>query len=128
VVVLELDARGNIWLVLAVNDLVPDLEAPLRRNLRNLRNGQSYLFVSDPQEQGIAPGSGGRGERRQPELTKREIEVLGLVAVGLASREIADRLYISAATVNNHRQRILEKMGARNSSEAVRYASRLGIL
>jgi DNA-binding CsgD family transcriptional regulator len=128
VVVLELDARGNVWLVLAVNDLVPDLEAPLRRNLRNLRNGQSYLFVSDPKEEGLSPGPGGRGERRQPELTKREIEVLGLVAVGLASREIADRLYISAATVNNHRQRILEKMGARNSSEAVRYASRLGIL
>ena len=54
--------------------------------------------------------------------------MLGLVAVGLASREIADRLYISAATVNNHRQRILEKTGARNSSEAVRYATRLGIL
>ncbi len=118
VVVLELDARGNIWLVLAVNDLLAggSPEEPPKRSLRNLRNGKSYLFV--PEE----PEGGGPG------LTKREIEVLGLVAVGLASREIADRLYISAATVNNHRQRILEKTGARNSSEAVRYASRLGIL
>jgi len=118
VVVLELDARGNIWLVLAVNDLLAggSAEEPPKRSLRNLRNGKSYLFV--PEE----PEGGGPG------LTKREIEVLGLVAVGLASREIADRLYISAATVNNHRQRILEKTGARNSSEAVRYATRLGIL
>ena len=117
-VVLELDARGNIWLVLAVNDLLAggSAEEPSKRSLRNLRNGKSYLFV--PEE----PEGGGPG------LTKREIEVLGLVAVGLASREIADRLYISAATVNNHRQRILEKTGARNSSEAVRYATRLGIL
>jgi DNA-binding CsgD family transcriptional regulator len=54
--------------------------------------------------------------------------MLGLVAVGPASREIADRLYISTATVNNHHQRILSKTGARNSTEAVRYAARLGIL
>jgi DNA-binding CsgD family transcriptional regulator len=130
VVALELDARGNIWLVLAVNDLLAggSQETPLRRSLRNLRNGKSYLFV--PEEEGPAAspvGQAGPGAR-SAELTKREIEVLGLVAVGLASREIADRLYISAATVNNHRQRILEKMGVRNSSEAVSYASRLGIL
>jgi DNA-binding CsgD family transcriptional regulator len=83
-----------------------------------------------PEEEGPAASSVGQAGpgARSAELTKREIEVLGLVAVGLASREIADRLYISAATVNNHRQRILEKMGVRNSSEAVSYASRLGIL
>ena len=120
VVVLEQDARGNIWLVLAVNDLVQgSAEESPRRSLRNLRNGKSYLFVPEEQE-GFDDG--------RPELTKREIEVLGLVAVGLASREIADQLYISTATVNNHRQRILEKTGARNSTEAVRYAAKLGIL
>jgi DNA-binding CsgD family transcriptional regulator len=120
VVVLEQDARGNIWLVLAVNDLVegPAEESP-RRSLRHLRSGKSYLFVPQEQE-GFDDG--------RPELTKREIEVLGLVAVGLASREIADQLYISTATVNNHRQRILSKTGARNSTEAVRYAAKLGIL
>ncbi len=116
VVALELDARGNIWLVLAVNDLLPgDSTAEAsRRSLRHLRSGRSCLFIAD--------------EPERPELSRREIEVLGLVAVGLASREIADRLYISTATVNNHRQRILAKTGARNSSEAVRYATRLGIL
>lgn len=125
VVVLEQDARGNIWLVLAVNDLVEGpAEEPPRRSLRNLRNGRSYLFV--PEESGGRAGEAGQGGR--PELTKREIEVLGLVAVGMASREIADQLYISTATVNNHRQRILEKTGARNCTEAVRYAARLGIL
>lgn len=119
VVVLEQDARGNLWLVLAVNDLLPagSLSAPASRQLRGLKDGKLYLFASEEQERG-----------GPPRLTKREIEILGLVAVGLASKEIADRLFISTATVNNHRQRILEKMQARNSSEAVRYAARLGIL
>jgi DNA-binding CsgD family transcriptional regulator/PAS domain-containing protein len=129
VVVLELDARGNIWLVLAVNDLVEGSvdEEPPRRSLRHLRSGKSYLFVPREPEEPGRPEAGRLGNRGA-ELTKREIEVLGLVAVGLASREIADQLYISTATVNNHRQRILSKTGARNSSEAVRYAARLGIL
>jgi len=120
VVVLELDRRGNIWLVLIVNDQVPGgaLEAPATRQLRSLKDGRLWLFLPEDVTDG---GSG-------PRLSRREIEVLGLVAVGLESREIADRLFISATTVNNHRQRILEKMGAKNSREAVHYASRLGIL
>jgi DNA-binding CsgD family transcriptional regulator len=133
VVVLELDARGNIWLVLIVNDLLPggSEEEPSRRSLRHLRNGKSYLFLPGEAEERGGAGAGRTGAEAAPAgggLTKREIEVLGLVAVGLASREIADRLFISQATVNNHRQRILSKTGARNSSEAVRYATRLGIL
>jgi DNA-binding CsgD family transcriptional regulator len=120
IVVLETDRRGNIWLILAINDLLREgsLEEPASRQLRNLKNGKNYLFL--PAEE--------TGTGKRPELSKREIEVLGLVAVGMASREIADRLFISIATVNNHRQRILEKMHVRNSSEAVRYAVELGIL
>ncbi len=127
VVVLEQDSRGNIWLVLAVNDLLEGpAEEPPRRSLRNLRNDKSYLFA--PGQKGCGADAGDRPEAGRPELSRREIEVLGLVAVGMASREIAGQLYISTATVNNHRQRILEKTGARNSTEAVRYAARLGIL
>jgi DNA-binding CsgD family transcriptional regulator len=120
VVVLEQDRRGGIWLILIVNDVVKDgsLELPAHRQLRSLRNGKLYLFVSDD----------GPGNRTPPALTRREVEVLGLVAVGMVSREIADRLFISVATVNNHRQHILEKMGAKNSAEAVCYAAELGLL
>ena len=52
-------------------------------------------------------------------LSKREIEVLGLVSKGFASKEIADKLFLSVNTVNNHRQNILEKVGAVNTTEAV---------
>jgi DNA-binding CsgD family transcriptional regulator/PAS domain-containing protein len=120
VVVLEQDRRGTIWLVLILNDLLRggSLEAPAKRQLRNLRNGRLYLFTPDEDP----------ADDARPRLSRREIEVLGLVAVGMASRQIADRLFISVATVNNHRQHILGKTGARSSAEAVRYAAELGLL
>jgi len=119
-VVLEQDARGNIWLVLAVNDRLPGgaPNAPVSRSVRGLQDGKYYLFV--PEEN---PNTRSAGK-----LTPREIEILGLVAVGMASRQIADTLFISVATVNNHRQRILEKTRTRNSAEAVRYAAEAGLL
>jgi len=50
------------------------------------------------------------------------------VAEGLPSREIAERLFISVATVNNHRRRILEKLDTRSSAEAVRWAAARGLV
>jgi len=61
-------------------------------------------------------------------LSKREIEVLGLVSKGLASKEIADKLFLSVNTVNNHKQNILEKINASNTSQAVNYARNLGLI
>ena len=117
-VVLELDAEGRIWLVMIANDLAPPRPegAEPERQLRNTRTGAWQLFLPAEAETG------------RPELSRRELEVLGLVAAGMASREIANRLCISVATVNNHRQRILEKLGTHSSAEAVRYATELGLL
>jgi DNA-binding CsgD family transcriptional regulator len=61
-------------------------------------------------------------------LTAREKEILQLISKGLISKEIADKLYISVNTVNTHRQRILEKLQADNAIEAIKYASRTGII
>ncbi len=118
VIILESDARGNPWLVLIANDRAPRgaAEETLLRRLENRKAGTWHLFP--PGDRGEGPGT----------LSPRETEILGLVASGLASREIADRLYISVATVNNHRQRILEKLGTKSSAEAVRYAAALGLV
>jgi len=60
-------------------------------------------------------------------LTARETEVLRLIAQGLSNPEIAERLYISEATVKTHINNTFAKIGARHRAEAVRYAYRKGI-
>ena len=61
-------------------------------------------------------------------LTTREREVFHLLAEGMTTKEIARRLDISVKTAENHRGRVLEKLGTRNTAELVRYALRKGLL
>jgi DNA-binding NarL/FixJ family response regulator len=56
------------------------------------------------------------------DLTKREQEVLALVASGRSNKEVADALFISVKTVDTHKNHILEKLGLRNTAELVKYA------
>lgn len=60
-------------------------------------------------------------------LTAREREVFHLIAEGLTTKEIARKLGISSKTAENHRARVLQKLGARNTAEVVRYAIRRGL-
>jgi DNA-binding NarL/FixJ family response regulator len=61
-------------------------------------------------------------------LTPREREVLLLVAEGLSNREVAQRLWISTATVKFHLTKMYEKLGVANRTGAVRWAQRHGLL
>jgi len=70
----------------------------------------------------------GTESSRQPILTEREKEVVQLVAEGLSSREIAERLYLSVKTVDTHRANIMEKLGVHSTAELIRYAIREGIV
>jgi DNA-binding NarL/FixJ family response regulator len=63
-----------------------------------------------------------------PKLTDREMEVLRLVAKGMANRDIAKQLYISENTVKNHIRNILEKLQLHSRMEAVVYAVREKLL
>ena len=60
-------------------------------------------------------------------LTAREREIFHLVVEGATSKEVARRLDISVKTAENHRASILDKLGARNTAERVRYAVRKGL-
>jgi DNA-binding NarL/FixJ family response regulator len=61
-------------------------------------------------------------------LTTRERDVFHLLAEGMTTKEIARRLEISVKTAENHRGRVLDKLGTRNTAELVRYALRKGLL
>jgi DNA-binding NarL/FixJ family response regulator len=66
--------------------------------------------------------------RSAQKLTPREIEVLGALAEGLGSEEIADRLHISLRTERNHMANILAKLGVHSQLQALVFALRHGIV
>ena len=61
-------------------------------------------------------------------VTKREVEVLQLIADGCSTPEVAERLYISQKTVKNHLASIYHKLDARDRTQAVLQAVRMGIV
>lgn len=61
-------------------------------------------------------------------LTKREIEIVRLIADGLTSQQMADRLFISPRTVETHRANLMKKMSVKNAIELVKKAQQLDLL
>ena len=61
-------------------------------------------------------------------LTGREREVLQLIASGFTNKKIADKLSVSVKTVETHRTRILQKLGAHTAADLVRYAIKTGLI
>ncbi len=61
-------------------------------------------------------------------LTTREQEIMVLVANGMSSQKIADRLYISPKTVENHRSRIMRKLDVSNVIDLVKHAAKIGLV
>lgn len=62
------------------------------------------------------------------QLTSREVEVLKLICQQMTSEEIAEELFISAKTVNGHRNNLLQKTGSRNVTGLVMYAVKNGLV
>ncbi|MCF4113839.1 MULTISPECIES: response regulator [Dethiosulfovibrio] len=66
-------------------------------------------------------------EDQRTELTPREWEILQLVAEGRSTREIASSLNLSAKTVENHRQSVMNKLDLHNVADLTKYAIRCGL-
>jgi two-component system response regulator NreC len=69
----------------------------------------------------------GESERANVPLTRREREILALVAKGLTNQQIADQLYISPRTVDTHRTNMMQKLDIHDVANLVRYAIEHGI-
>jgi DNA-binding NarL/FixJ family response regulator len=70
----------------------------------------------------------GTAELENSGLSRRELEVVRLVAVGRTNREIAQELFLSPRTVDMHVRNILSKLGCRSRTDATRRAAELGLL
>jgi ATP/maltotriose-dependent transcriptional regulator MalT len=69
-------------------------------------------------------------ERKREDLglTRRELEILTLVAQGMSNREIAGKLYVSENTVKTHCSRAFDKLGAKRRTQAVQLGKEFGLL
>lgn len=86
--------------------------------------------IEQPEEArpSTAPPNNEATDMRAKRLTRREIEVLGMLANGLHIAEIGERLSISALTARNHVQNILDKLEVHSKSEAVAFAFRQKVI
>lgn len=72
--------------------------------------------------------SGLRTDMETKDLSKREMEVLALIAEGYTNAEIADKLFTSKRTIETHRQNLLEKTNCKNTATLIRYALQRGLI
>jgi DNA-binding NarL/FixJ family response regulator len=61
-------------------------------------------------------------------LTRREQEILTLLAEGMPAEKVAEKLFISPKTVENHRSNIMRKLGLHSTVELIRYAAKTGLI
>lgn len=118
--VLQQDSKGNITHILGIcNDItnwkktdkqVASITTDLHDNITFLIPDDNSLLQS------------------QTILSKRELEIVRLLAQGLSSKSIADRLFISVHTVNTHRQNIIQKTGTKNTGELINFATCHGLI
>jgi DNA-binding NarL/FixJ family response regulator len=76
------------------------------------------IFLSDEAALSLRKNN----ETEAPVLTRREKEVIELIAEGMTNNEIAQKLFISVSTVDTHRKNILSKLNAKNTAELVKLA------
>lgn len=61
-------------------------------------------------------------------ITKRELEILELIAQGMSNREIAEKLFVSESTVKTHSSRLFDKLSAKRRTQAVQIAKENGLI
>ena len=96
----------------------------LAEAIARVRAGKKY-FSDEVQELLLLPEP---AVAAVPPLTRREKEILGFIAQGLTSQAIADRLFLSALTVETHRRNLLAKFEVSNTAMLMREAARHGLL
>jgi DNA-binding NarL/FixJ family response regulator len=100
--------------------------AELVSAIRTLAAGEAYVPSSVLGTVLSRFGTADRGVGA--DVTKREREVLVLLATGASTTSVADQLFVSVNTVRNHVQRILLKLGAHSKLEGVAIAVREGVI
>jgi DNA-binding NarL/FixJ family response regulator len=120
---LEIGASGYILKDAGKNEMI--------NAVRAVAAGDSYfsqqvssIMVAYLQRKSVPPSR----QKQDVLLTRREIEVLKLIAAENSNQEIADKLFISTRTVDTHRRNLLEKLRLKNTAGLVKYAMQHGFM
>lgn len=65
---------------------------------------------------------------RELGITRRELEILELIAAGMSNREIAEKLFVSENTVKTHSSRLFDKLSAKRRTQAVQIGKEIGLI
>ena len=118
-------ATGYVVKESATDRLIRGLEA-VAKGEYFLDNSVSHKVVArlmEPPRKGLKTA-----DVMYESLTPREQQVMRLLAEGLSPKQIAERLFISRKTVENHRTNIMNKLDLHSTMELVRYAAKLGLI
>jgi two-component system response regulator NreC len=102
--------------------LKKSLATELIRAIQTVHDGKTYFSTAN------MPPAGRPGQSPLDLVSEREREILGLIALGHTSAEIAAKLHISDKTVEAHRAHIFEKLGLHGRADLVRFALDHGLL
>ncbi len=104
--------------------LKEDSEVELFSAIETIRKGDMFVskLLTRELTEDISNFYRGDGQIPTDPLSPREREVLKMVAEGKSNKEIADLLYISTRTVENHRSNIMTKLKLRKTADLIRYA------
>jgi len=101
--------------------------------IRAVHHGRTFVDLTRPGEQArahevrhVSPASPAAGQPRP--LSRREAEVLRLLAQGHTNQEAADHLAVSVKTIETHRKRLCDKLGLKSRAQLFRFAVEVGLL
>lgn len=120
--ILEYGAKGYLLKDAGSDEMI--------RAIKTIYNGNTYYssHVSNILIKHITQGTKPSEKSNEFSLTKREIEVLKLIAEEYSNPEIAKELFISIRTVDTHRRNLLDKLDAKNTAGLVKYAIKNGLV
>ena len=113
-VIAALFAAAGIWLGLGLTKTkVVTKEVPVEVRVPVHVSGPFTLNTSKVEELGLTP---------------RELETLQLIAEGLSTKQMAERLFVSENTVKTHTSRVFDKLGVNRRTQAVQVAKQFGLI
>jgi DNA-binding CsgD family transcriptional regulator len=96
--------------------------------LKLTRKEEVVVVKEVPMATAAEPFSVNEEQLRQLGITKRELEILELIALGMSNHEIAEKLFVSENTVKTHSSRLFDKLSAKRRTQAVQIGKEIGLI